>query len=170
MFARVVLIKSEHDGQAGLSRILEQEAIPRFQRDRDFLGLLAFIPMDGSEALSLSLWNQEKGTGADCPADLSTLMTLARLIPGSPSAQGYKVSKSTLRAMKKMLGRKEKGQAVPDLDVYHACSKAFPLVARTVHSELKFPSRDAPYEFNPRANRLRDDEAEQGRRKRQFQG
>jgi hypothetical protein len=126
--------------------------------------------MDGSEALSRSLWNQEKGTGADCPADLSALMTLARLFRGDPSAQVYKVSKSTLRAMKKMLGQNESIQATPDLDVYHACSTAFPLVVRTVHAELKFPSREAPYEFNSRANRFRDDEAEQGRRKRQVQG
>jgi hypothetical protein len=149
MFARVVLIKSEHDGEARLSRILEQEAIPRFQQNKDFLGLLAFISMDGLEALSLSLWNQEKGKGADCPSDLSELTTLARLFRGAPTAQVYKVSKWTLRTMTKMLGQKERIQSAPDLDVYHACSTAFPLVARTMHAELKFPSREAPYEFNP---------------------
>jgi hypothetical protein len=148
MFARAVSIKVEHDCEAELTTLLEQEVVPRFQQERDFLGLLAFILTDGTEALSLSLWDQEKSARANCPADLSELTALARVVRGTPSVQVYWVSNSTLHIMKRMLGQGEGVEATPDLEVYQACATAFPIVARTVHAELRFPSGVASYEFN----------------------
>ena len=140
MFVRAVSIKVKPGCEAELSRILEQEMIPRFRQERDFLGLLAFIRPDGTEALSLSLWDQEESGGANCPASLSALMALAGVVRGTPSAQVYRVSNSTLRTMEKMLGQGEGVEAIPDLKVYQACATDFPIVARTVHAELRFPA------------------------------
>jgi len=152
MFARAVFIKMKPDCEAELTSIIEQEVIPRFRQERDFLGLLAFIRPDGTEALSLSLWDQEESAGANCPASLSALTALAGVVRGTPSAQVYKVSNSTLHTMKKMLGQGERVEAIPDLKVYHACATTFPIVARTVHAELRFPACVASYEFNAQGN------------------
>jgi hypothetical protein len=50
--------------------------------------------------------------------------------------------------MEKMLGQGEGVEAIPDLKVYQACASAYPLVARTLHAELRFPASVAPNEFN----------------------
>jgi len=156
MFARAVSIKMKPDCEAKLTRILEQEVIPRFREERDFLGLLAFIRPDGTEALSLSLWEQEESAGANCPTSLSALTALARVIRGTPAVQVYKVSNSTLHTMEEMLGQGEGVEAIPDLKVYQACATTFPIVARTVHAELKFPASVASYEFNAQGNPILD--------------
>ena len=116
------------------------------------MGLLAFIRPDGTEALSLSLWEQEESAGANCPTSLSALTALARVVRGTPSVQVYKVSNSTLHTMRKMLGQGERVEAMPDLKVYHACATTFPIVARTVHAELRFPACVASCEFNAQGN------------------
>jgi hypothetical protein len=156
MFARAVSIKMKPDCEAKLTRILEQEVIPRFREERDFLGLLAFIRPDGTEALSLSLWEQEESAGANCPTSLSALTALARVVRGTPAVQVYKVSNSTLHTMEEMLGQGEGVEAIPDLKVYQACATTFPIVARTVHAELRFPASVASYEFNAQGNPILD--------------
>jgi hypothetical protein len=156
MFARAVSIKVKPDCEAELTRIFEQEVIPRFRQERDFLGLLAFIRPDGTEALSLSLWEQEESAGANCPTSLSTLTALARVVLGTPSVQVYKVSNSTLHTMKKMLGQGKEVEATHDLKVYQGCATTFPIVARTVHAELRFPASVASYEFNAQGNPILD--------------
>jgi hypothetical protein len=148
IFARAVSIKVKPGCAAELTRVLEQDVIPLFRQERDFLGLLTFIRRDGTGALSLSFWDHEKTAGANCPADLSTLTALAGVIQGTPSVQVYTVSNSTLRFMETMLRQEEGVEATPDLKVYQACATAFPLVARTVHAELRFPAIPAPQEFN----------------------
>ena len=139
MFARVVSIKVKPDCEAELTRIFEQGVIPLFRQERDFLGLLVFIRPDGAEALSFSLWDQEESAGANCPANLSALTFLAGVIRGTPSVQVYEVANSTLGSMEKMLGQAKGVEAIPDLKVYQACATAYPIIARTVHAELRFP-------------------------------
>jgi hypothetical protein len=148
IFARAVSIKVKPGCAAELNRIIEQDVIPLFRMERDFLGLLAFISPDGTEALSFSLWDHEKNAEANCPTDLSTLTALASVIRGTPSVQVYTVSNSTLRSIETMLRQEEGVEAIPDLKVYQACATAFPLVARTVHAELRFPAILAPQGFN----------------------
>jgi hypothetical protein len=148
IFARAVSIKVKPGCAAELTSILEQDVIPLFRQEKDFLGLLTFIRRDGTGALSLSFWDQEKNAEANCPADLSALTALAGVIQGTPSVQVYTVANSTLRFMETML-RQEKGvEAIPDIKVYQACAPPFPLVARTVHAELRFPAILAFQEFN----------------------
>jgi len=156
MFARAVFIKVKPDCEAELTSIIEREVIPRFRQEKDFLGLLAFIRPDGTEALSLSLWDQEESAGANCPASLSALTALAGVVRGTPSAQVYKVSNSTLHTLKKMLGQGEGVEAIPDLEVYQACATTFPIVARTVHAELRFPASLASYKFHAEGSPILD--------------
>jgi hypothetical protein len=156
MFAQAVSIKVKPGCEAQLNRIFEQEVIPLFRQERDFLGLLAFISPYGTEALSFSFWDQEESAGANCPAGLSALAVLAGVVQGTPSVQVYEVSNSTLRTMQKMLGQGKGVEATPDLKVYQALATAFPIVARTVHAELRFPASVAPNEFNAQENPIQD--------------
>ena len=152
MLARAVYIRVNPGSETELTRILEEDAIPLFQKERDFLGILAFILPDGTEALSLSLWDKEESAGANCPTSLSELTVLAGVVQGSPSVQVYSVSKSTLQTMKKMLGQGKDVEANPDLEVYQACAATFPIATDTVHNAMRFPARVASYEFNAQEN------------------
>ena len=62
MFARAVVIKVKPGCEVELTRTFEQEVIPRFRKEKDFRGLLAFTVPDGTEALSLSLWDQKENS------------------------------------------------------------------------------------------------------------
>jgi len=62
MFARAVVIKVQPGCEVELTRTFEQEVIPLFRKDKDFRGLLAFTFPDGTEALSLSLWDQKENS------------------------------------------------------------------------------------------------------------
>jgi hypothetical protein len=156
VFARVVSIEIIPGCVAELPQIIELEVIPRFQQEKDFLGLLAFIRQDGTGALSISLWDKEASGEANCPADLSALTALARVTRGTPSVQVYKVSNSTLNFMEVTLGQGGGVEATPDLKVYQACATAFPIVARTVHAELRFPRLIVSSEFDAQVNQIPD--------------
>ncbi|MGD0457245.1 MAG: hypothetical protein ABSC21_05810 [Terriglobia bacterium] len=64
VFTRGVLINVKPGCEVELTRTLEQEVVPLFRRERDFRGLVAFIRPDGTEALSLNLWDQKESVGA----------------------------------------------------------------------------------------------------------
>lgn len=64
MFARAVVIKVQPGCEVELARTFEQEVIPRFRKEEEFRGLLTFPVPDGTEALSLSLWDQKEISGA----------------------------------------------------------------------------------------------------------
>ena len=70
IFTRVAFIEVKPGCWAESTRILGGDVIPRFRRERDFLGPLAFIVPDGTEALPSTLRNQKESVGADCPTDL----------------------------------------------------------------------------------------------------
>ncbi|HEV2349172.1 MAG TPA: hypothetical protein VG028_04920 [Terriglobia bacterium] len=152
MFARAVSIKVKHDGESELARFFEQEVVPRFQQEPDFLGLLAFILTDGTEALSLSLWDYDKISGGNCSSDLGPLTALPGVVRGTPSVQVYWVSPSTLHTMKNMLGQEVEVEALRDLEVYQSCATPFPMVARMVHAQLRIPASVSSYDFNAQGN------------------
>ena len=127
MFARAVSIKVKPGCEAELTRIFEREVVPRFRQERDFLGLLAFILPDGTEALSISLWDKEKSAGANCPANPSALTALARVIRGTPSVQVYKVSNSTLHTMEKCWAKGKESKRFLILRSIKPAPRPFPL-------------------------------------------
>jgi VWFA-related protein len=105
VFTRAVLINVKPGCEVELTRTLEQEVVPLFRRERDFRGLIAFILRDGTEALSLSLWDQKESAGGIWARCFDALMALARVALGIPSVQIYEVSNSTFHAMEQTIGR-----------------------------------------------------------------
>jgi hypothetical protein len=108
-----------------LTRTLEQEVVPLFRRERDFRGLIAFIRPDGTEALSLSLWDQKESVGGIWARCLGALMALARVFLGIPSVRIYEVSNSAFHTMEQTIGQEEVVKATPDLEIYQSALRPF---------------------------------------------
>lgn len=105
MLARAAFIKVEPGCKVELTRTLEQEVIPLFQKEKDFRGLLAFTFPNGTKALSLSLWDQKESSGGFCTRGFGALTALARVALGTPSVQVYEVSNSTFHTMGQITGQ-----------------------------------------------------------------
>ncbi len=118
MFAQAVVIKVQPGCPVELTRILEEEVIPRFRKQKHFRGLLAFTLSDGTKALSLSLWDQRESAGGICSRGYRTLAALARVALGTPSVQVYEVSNSTFHTIGQIPDQGEVAEAPPDLRIY----------------------------------------------------
>jgi hypothetical protein len=125
VFARAVFIKVKPGCEAELTRIFEREVVPQFRQERDFLGLLAFILPDGTEALSISLWDQKESAGGICARGVGALAALARVALGTPSVQVYEVSNSTFHTMGQITGQGDVVEAPPDLRIYQSALRPF---------------------------------------------
>ena len=127
VLTRAALIDVKPGCEVELTRTLEQEVIPLFQRERGFRGLIAFIRPDGTEALSLSLWDQKEGAGGIWARCSCALMAMARVVLGIPSVQIYEVSNSTFHTMEQETGQAEIVKATPDLEIYQSALRPFKL-------------------------------------------
>jgi len=127
VFTRAVLINVKAGCEVELARTFEQEVIPRFRKEKDFRGLLAFTVPDGTEALSLSLWDQKESAGGIWARCFGALMTLAKVVLGIPSVQIYEVSNSALHTMERKMDQGEAVKANPDLEIYQSALRPFKL-------------------------------------------
>jgi len=125
VFTRAVLINVKPGCEVELTRTLEQEVIPRFRKEKDFRGLLAFTVPDGKEALSLSLWDPEESAEGVWARYSGALMTLARVVLGIPSVQIYEVSNSALHTTEQTIDQGEVVEATPDLEIYQSALRPF---------------------------------------------
>jgi len=127
MLTRAVLINVKPGCEVELTRTFEQEVIPRFRKEKDFRGLLAFTVPDGTEALSLSLWDQKESAGGIWARCFGALMALARVVLGIPSVQIYEVSNSAFHTMEQTKHQGEVVEATPDLEIYQSALRPFKL-------------------------------------------
>ena len=125
VFTRGVLINVKPGCEVELTRTFEQEVIPRFRKEKDFRGLLAFTVPDGTEALSLSLWDQKESAGGIWARCFGALMALARVVLGIPSVQIYEVSNSAFHTMEQSIGQEEVAKASLDLKIYQSALRPF---------------------------------------------
>jgi hypothetical protein len=139
VFARAVVIKVNPGCEVELTRTFEQEVIPRFQEEKDFRGLLAFTVPDGTEALSLSLWDQKESLGGFWTTSFGALAALARVALGKPSVQVYEVSNSTFHTMGQLTGHGEGIEATADLKIYQSALRPFKLAPARATLGRGFP-------------------------------
>ncbi len=125
MFARVVVIKVQPGCQVELTRTFEQEVIPRFRKERDFRGLLAFTVPDGTEALSLSLWDQKEASRGFFTKSFAALTVLARVVLGKSPVQVCEVGISPLPLLGQVTDQGEGIEATADLRVYQSALRPF---------------------------------------------
>jgi hypothetical protein len=121
------LINVQPGCEVELTRALEREVIPRFRKQKDFRGLLAFTVPDGTEALSLSLWDPKESVGGIWARYFGALTALARVVLGIPSVQIYEVSNSALRTLEQTIDQGEVVEATPDLEIYQSALRPFKL-------------------------------------------
>ena len=133
MFARAAFIKVEPGCEVELTRTLEQEVIPLFQKEKDFRGLLAFTFPNGTKALSLSLWDQKESSGGFFARGFGALTALARVALGTLSVQVYEVSNYTFHSAGKIEDPGEAVEAPPDLRIYQSALRPFK-VSRAPHT------------------------------------
>lgn len=125
MVARAVVIKVHPDCEVELTRTFEQEIIPRFRKEKDFCGLLAFTIPDGTEALSFSLWDQKERQGGFWRRSFDALTALARVALEKPSVQVCEVGNPPLHAVGQVPVQGEGIDAAADLKIYQSAFHPF---------------------------------------------
>ena len=118
MVARALVIKVKPGCCAELTRTFEQKVMPRFQKEKDFRGLLAFTVPDGTEALSLSLWEQKEQQGGFWTGVLGALMALVRVALGKPWVHVCEVGNSLTTTLGRESDQGEVIESTVDVKMY----------------------------------------------------
>jgi hypothetical protein len=139
MFARAVVIKVQPGCEVKLTRTFEQEVIPRFRKEKDFRGLLAFAVPDGKEALSLSLWDQKEKPGGFWTRSFGALTALARVALGKPLVHVCEVGNSPLPTLGQVIEPGEGLEATADLRVYQSALQPYRVASARATTSRGFP-------------------------------
>ena len=139
MIARAVVIKVNPGCKVELTRTFEQEVIPRFRKERDFRGLLAFTVPDGTEALSLSLWDQKEASRGFFTRSFAALAALARVALGKSPVQLCEVGISPLPLLGQVTDHREDLEARADLKVYQSALRPFNVAPARATTARGFP-------------------------------
>ena len=96
MFARTVSLHLKPNSVAAFTQTIENDVIPLLRKQQGFQDEIAFVVPDGTEAVSVSLWDQKEHAEAyhrgTYPA---VLRALAQVVEGIPQVHTYEVSNST---------------------------------------------------------------------------
>jgi hypothetical protein len=125
MFARAVVIKVQPGCEVELTRTFEQEVVPLFRKEKDFRGLLAFTVPDGTEALSLSFWDQKPGRGGFLGRSFGALAAMARVALGKSLVHVCEVANSPSHIPGQVTDQGENAEATTDLRVYQSALQPF---------------------------------------------
>ena len=87
---------SKPNSVAAFTQTIEDDVIPLLRKQQGFQDEIAFVVPDGTEAVSVSLWDQKEHVEAyhrgTYPA---VLRALAKVVEGIPQVHTYEVSNST---------------------------------------------------------------------------
>jgi len=139
MFARAVVIKVQPGCDVELARTFEQKVIPRFREEKNFRGLLAFTVPDGTEALSLSLWDQKETSRGFFTSSFGALTALARVALGKPSVHVCEVGNSSFHPLRQATDPGKVFEETPDLRVYQSALQPFEVASAPATSVRGFP-------------------------------
>jgi hypothetical protein len=139
MFARAVVIKVNPGCEVELTRAFEQEVIPRFRKEKDFRGLRAITVPDGTEALSLCLWDQTETSRGFFTRSFGALTALARVALGKPLVHVCEVGDSPLHTLGQIADQGEGIEATADLSVYQSALQPFKVAPARPTTGRGFP-------------------------------
>ncbi len=139
MVARAVVIKVQPGCPVELTRTLEEEVIPRFRKEKDFRGLLAFTVPDGTEALSLSLWDQKKSSSGFFTRSIAALSALARVALGKASVEVCEVWNSPVRTLGQVADLGEGIESTADVRIYQSALRPFQVAPERPTLSRGFP-------------------------------
>lgn len=96
MFARNVSMHLKPNTSAEFTRTLERDIVPMLRKQSGFADELTFLNSDGTEAVAISLWdNQESADAYSRDSYPKVLKGLAKVVEGTPVVRTWEVSNST---------------------------------------------------------------------------
>jgi heme-degrading monooxygenase HmoA len=96
MFARTVRIQLKPNSVAEFTRTLENDIIPLLRQQPGFQDEIAFVVPGGTEAVSISVWDQQANADAYAHGTYpQVLKAVANVVEGTPQVDTYEVSNST---------------------------------------------------------------------------
>jgi hypothetical protein len=96
MVARNVSLHLKPNSYEEFSRVIEREIIPLLRKQKGFQDEIMFIAPGGTEAVGISLWDEEVNAETyERKTYPEVMKALATLVQGTPQVQTYEVSNST---------------------------------------------------------------------------
>ena len=96
MYARTVRIQLKPNSVAEFTRTLENDIIPLLRTQPGFQDEIAFVVPGGTEAVSISVWDQKANAEAYARSTYPrVLKAVANVVEGTPQVDLYEVSNST---------------------------------------------------------------------------
>ena len=96
MFARTVSLQLKPHSVAEFTAIIENNIIPLLRPQPGFQDEIAFVVPDGTEAVSVSVWDRKEHAEAYHRSTYPTVLkALAKVVEGTPAVHTYEVSNST---------------------------------------------------------------------------
>lgn len=96
MFARSISIHLKPNSVAEFTRTLDEQVIPTLRKQKGFQDEIAFVAPNGTDAVSISLWDQKENAEAyQLRTYPEVLKTMAKVTDGTPQLHTYEVSNST---------------------------------------------------------------------------
>jgi heme-degrading monooxygenase HmoA len=96
MFARTVSLQLKPNSVVEFTKTIENDIIPLLRPQPGFQDEIAFVVPGGTEAVSVSLWDDKEQVEAyQRGTDPTVLKALAHMIEGTPQVRLYEVSNST---------------------------------------------------------------------------
>ena len=96
MFARTVALHLKPNSITAFTQTIENDIIPLLRKQPGFQDEIAFVVPDGTEAVSLSLWDHKEHAEAYHRSIYpAVLKALANVLEGTPQVHTYEVSNST---------------------------------------------------------------------------
>ena len=92
MFARTVSLQLKPNSVAEFTKTIENDIIPLLRPQPGFQDEIAFVVPGGTEAVSVSLWDDKEQVEAyQRGTDPTVLKALAHMIEGTPQVRLYEV-------------------------------------------------------------------------------
>jgi len=96
MYARTVRMQLKPNSVAAFTRTLEHTIIPLLRTQPGFQDEIAFVVPGGTEAVSISVWDQQADAEAYAGSTYpQVLKAVANVVEGTPQVDTYEVSNST---------------------------------------------------------------------------
>jgi hypothetical protein len=134
-----MVIKVQPGCEVDLARTFEQEVVPLFRKEKDFRGLLAFSVPDGTEALSLSLWDQKETSRGFFTRSFAALTALASVALGKSPVQVCEVGISPLPLLGQVTDHRGGIEARADLKAYQSALRPFNVAPTQANLGRGFP-------------------------------
>ena len=96
MYARNVTLHLKANTASEFTRMVEKDVLPLLRKQTGFKDELAFVAPNGTEAVTISMWDRKESADAYSRDIYPTVLkSLDKVIEGTPKVNTYEVSNST---------------------------------------------------------------------------